>query len=64
MAESTRQDLLRRAVELMGRDALASRLNVPNHLLDTWLNGHASIPDRKLLALIDILDKVSSRPGI
>ena len=58
MAQSTAHALLHRASQLVGKDALATRLNVPMHLLDVWLRGHATVPERKLLALIDLLDAV------
>lgn len=59
MAENTKQQLLRKAVALLGRDELARRVNVPVTLLDAWIRGHASMPDRKLVALADILQKIS-----
>jgi DNA-binding transcriptional regulator YdaS (Cro superfamily) len=58
MTEKTKQDLLRRAAALVGKEELASRLAVPPSLLDAWMSGHASMPDRKLLVLADLLDKV------
>jgi hypothetical protein len=54
---STTQRLLRKAADLLGTDELAIALKVPRHLLDAWMSGHASMPDRKLLLLIDALDK-------
>ena len=35
---------------------LAVRLNVPATLLDVWLRGLATMPDRKLLPLADLID--------
>ena len=49
----------------MGMDALALALKVPRHLLEAWLYGHATMPDRKLLMLIDALERLDrgeSRP--
>ncbi len=59
MDVTTKQRLLKRAAELVGQDVLAARLNVPVHLLDVWLRGLATMPDRKLLALADLLDNLS-----
>ena len=42
----------------MGKDELAARLRVPVTLLDAWIRGMASIPDRKVLQLADLLDKL------
>ena len=48
---------------LVGRDALAARLNVPATLLDVWLRGHATMPDRKLFALADLIDTLGDAKG-
>ena len=56
MAETTRQLLLKKAAELFGRNDLALRLKVPATLLDAWIAGHGSMPDRKLALLADLLD--------
>jgi hypothetical protein len=58
VAETTKQRLLRRAVALAGLEEVASALKVAPNLVDAWMNGHASMPDRKLLALADFLDKL------
>jgi len=59
---STRQELLRKAVRLIGREELAEKLGVPMHLLDAWINGQASMPDRKLVQLAKVLDQFSTKP--
>jgi hypothetical protein len=56
---TTKQRMLKRAAMLVGRDALAARLNVPATLLDVWLRGLATMPDRKLLPLADLIDTLS-----
>jgi len=58
MPEKTKQQLLRRAVALAGMEDVASALKVAPNLVDAWMNGHASMPDRKLLVLADFLDKL------
>jgi hypothetical protein len=51
--------MLRKAVSLVGRDALASGLKVPMTVLDAWLSGNGTLPDGKLSALIQVLDEIS-----
>ena len=53
---TAKQQLLKRAVMLVGRDTVAARLNVPATLLDVWLRGLATMPDRKLWPLADLID--------
>jgi len=53
---------LRKAADLMGRDQLAQRLKVPEELLDAWMRGLSSMPDRKLILLANILDQFSTKP--
>ena len=62
MATTTKQELLRRAVKLMGHDELALRLKVPAPLLEAWMRGASSMPDRKLILLANILDQFSTKP--
>ena len=45
----------------MGMDELSIALNSPASLIQAWINGQASMPDRKLLILADILDQHASR---
>ena len=59
MSRATKQVLLQRAAKLFGEDELAAHLRVPRHLLDAWLRGLASMPDRKLLPLADLLEKLA-----
>lgn len=53
--------MLRKAADLMGEEELAVALKVPRHLLQAWMSGHASMPDRKLMVLIDALDKFAGK---
>jgi len=62
VAETTKQNLLRMAAERMGPPELAKRMNVPQSLLDAWMGGHASMPDRKLLLLAELLDQLGDAP--
>lgn len=51
--------MLRKAADLVGRDQLAVLLKVPVKTLDAWLEGQATMPDRKLRMLGDVLDDMS-----
>jgi hypothetical protein len=57
LAEAAKRQLLRSASQRLGRAELAIHLKVPRALLEAWINGHASMPDRKLLILADLLEK-------
>jgi hypothetical protein len=62
MAETRKQDLLRRAAKLVGADNLAQALKVPQHLLEAWMEGHATVPARKLVALADYMEEITLPP--
>jgi DNA-binding transcriptional regulator YiaG len=55
--------LLERAAKRLGRAELAKRLNVPESLLAAWIGGNASMPDRKLLVLADLIEKLGDDPS-
>lgn len=61
MSETTKQRLLREAAQLMGQRELAQRLRVSEAQLETWIQGQAKMPDRKLLVLADVLDSWATR---
>jgi transcriptional regulator with XRE-family HTH domain len=50
-SHATKQHILRRAKDLMGRDKLAKRLGIPESMLDAWIRGDTTMPDGKLLDL-------------
>lgn len=58
MPDTTKQQLLRRAVEIAGLDEVAGALKAPPNLVEAWMNGHASMPDQKLLILADFIDRL------
>lgn len=58
MPETTKQNLLRRAVDLAGLEDVAAALKSPPELVTAWMSGHATMPDRKLLLLADFLDRL------
>jgi hypothetical protein len=62
VATNSKQALLCQAADLIGRDQLASGLNISAALLDSWMSGRASMPDRKLSALADLLEEISNSP--
>ncbi len=49
---------LERALKALGPDVLSARLQAPPELIQTWINGHATMPERKFLRLIDLLDEI------
>jgi len=49
---------LERALKTLGPDDLSTRLQVPPELIQTWINGHATMPERKVLRLIDLLGEI------
>ena len=49
--------LIERALKGHSITALASRLNVPGHLIADWREGRGAMPERKVLALIDLVER-------
>jgi len=62
LPDTTKQNLLRAAAARIGRRELAVRLEVPESLLEAWMTGHASMPDRKLIMLAELLDALGDKP--
>ena len=48
-------------MELIGKKDLATRLGVTQGVLDGWLAGYLLMPDRKFLALTELLEKLDER---
>jgi len=63
VATTTKQRMLEQAAKHLGRERLAARMNVPESLLQAWIDGHATMPERKFLALADILEELSDPSG-
>jgi hypothetical protein len=61
MGETTKKAMLKRAVERAGMDAVSKRLGAPASLIDDWIKGMATMPDRKFLALVDIIDELNKQ---
>jgi hypothetical protein len=57
MEKSTRQRLLELVIARIGRPDVVARLQIPPCILDDWLNGEAHMPDRKVLALVGLIDE-------
>lgn len=57
---NTTQRLLGIGVRHFGREELARRLKTPPRLLDAWMSGNASMPDRKVLSLVDLIDELGA----
>jgi hypothetical protein len=46
------------AEERLGIDVLAEKLGANPDMIRTWRHGHATMPDRKFLRLVDILTEL------
>ena len=55
-----KQQLVKSAADLVGRNELAMHFGIAESLLDAWIRGDATMPDGKLLILATLLDKVAS----
>jgi len=62
VAQTTKQLLLRKAAGLMGKNELATRLSVSEAMLDKWMGGGATMPDRQLIKLAGVLDTWGKAP--
>jgi hypothetical protein len=60
VAEPTKVRLLRQAIRLAGIETVSKELRASREVLDLWLRGLAPMPDRKLLPLADLLDRLGS----
>ena len=61
MSLAVKQQLLQRAVDLIGSDRLAGRMGVSEKLLAEWLRGDATMPDGKLLVLAAIVTEAADK---
>jgi hypothetical protein len=59
VSETTKQNLLERAAELVGYEGLASGLGVHEKTLKDWISGVSTMPDTKLRPLADLLTRVA-----
>jgi hypothetical protein len=50
---------LRQAIKLAGIHRVSEELRAKPEVLDLWLRGLAPMPDRKLLPLADLIDKLA-----
>lgn len=60
MVEPTKVRLLRQAIRLAGIDRVSKELRASREVLDLWLRGLAPMPERKMLPLADLLDRLRS----
>jgi hypothetical protein len=60
VADNTRLRLLKLAVKRYGRDELAKRLRIGPEQIDDWVNGERTVPNTKILAVIDLLDRLGA----
>ena len=61
MPDKATQQLLRKAVAVIGREQIAEALRTPASLVDEWITGLVAVPERKLLMLLDLLAQRSVR---
>jgi DNA-binding transcriptional regulator YiaG len=59
MSQAEKQDLLRKAVELVGQDEFTGRMGVSEKLLDSWMHGDVAMPDGKLFVLAAIVKQAA-----
>lgn len=52
------REALTKALKAVGPDKLSARLSAPPELIQTWINGFATMPDRKLSVLMDVLGEI------
>jgi hypothetical protein len=55
------QQLLREAIERIGVEQVAARLEVSAHSLDAFRSGERSVSDAFLLRLIDLIESLSKK---
>ena len=55
------QRLLKGAIDLFGRNAIAEGLRISDPTLDGWLNGQSEMPDTMLIALAHLLVKLAGK---
>jgi len=51
---------LQRAEKILGMGELARRLKATENSVMAWRDGHASMPERKFLVLVDLLDEIDA----
>ena len=61
MGETTKRVMLREAVARAGMDQVSKRLNAPASQITAWVDGIATMPDRKFLTLVDIIDGMDDK---
>lgn len=60
MPDTTKQELLRRAVDFAGLHDVARALAASPELVEAWMTGQPSMPDGKLLMLAAFLESQAS----
>lgn len=55
------QDILKRLLDLVvaytGKDSAAKQLRIPVAIIEDWMRGDESIPEQRLIDLIDALEE-------
>jgi hypothetical protein len=55
VSQTTKQQVLSKAVELGGLEEVASALNAPSRLVEAWVRGVAVMPDGHVSLLAEFL---------
>ncbi len=55
------QRLLKGAIDLFGRKAIAEGLKISDTTLDGWLSGRSEMPDTMLIALAHLLVRLAGK---
>ena len=58
MSDTVRPRLLKYAEERLGRTELALQLKVSEAAVEAWIQGAATMPNRKVLILADLIDSL------
>jgi len=54
------REALTKALKDVGPEKLSARLRAPPTLIQAWISGHATMPDRKLGDLMDVLGEIDN----
>ena len=55
------QRLLKEAIDLFGRQAIAEGLKISDSTLEGWMSGRSDMPDTMLIALAHLLVKLAGK---
>jgi hypothetical protein len=59
VAETSKLGLLAEAIRRVGLETVAAELRSPADLVQRWTRGQAAMPDRKVIPVVDLLDRIN-----